>query len=98
MNKVKIFNNTYKIIKREFSDVEKNQCLGYCFPDKKEIHINKELDKDLYRETLAHEVTHAYLAEISWRNVQFENEQKLEEYICDTAAKVCYLMKDYKEF
>ncbi len=96
MKKIKILGVTYKILYRNFSVVEKDHARGYISFEDNEIHINNTLHKDEVFKILAHEITHAYLAETAFRHTTLES-CNIEEFICDVAANVTYLMKDYKE-
>jgi len=49
------------------------------------IYLNKEIDKDVMKDTIVHELTHAYLFTYGFN--QFENFN--EENVCDVFGAFC---------
>ena len=59
-------------------------CLGLTFYKEHKIWISEELCDDEKRRTLIHELTHCYIWENGFYNVDFNN----EELICDFVASI----------
>lgn len=59
-------------------------CLGLTFYKEHKIWIAEELCDDEKRRTLMHELTHCYIWENGFYNVDFNN----EELICDFVASI----------
>ena len=91
--KFKIRNNEWKveIIEEEqlLEEYHKRQpdayaCLGLTFYKEHKIWIAKELCEDEKIRTLKHELTHCYIWENGFYNVDFNN----EELVCDFVASI----------
>lgn len=61
-----------------------NMCNGLTFYREHEIWIAEELCKDEKTRTLKHELTHCYIWEMGFYNVEFN----YEEVICDFVATI----------
>ena len=59
-------------------------CLGLTFYKEHKIWLAEELCKDELKRTLKHELTHCYIWENGFYNVDFNN----EEMICDFVASI----------
>lgn len=89
----KIKNHIWKVeIKEEqylLEEYHKKQpdayaCLGLTFYKEHKIWVAKELCEDEKRRTLKHELTHCYIWENGFYNVDFNN----EELICDFVSGI----------
>ena len=65
-------------------------CNGLTFYKEHKIWIAKELCDDEKRRTLKHELTHAYIWEMGFYNVEFN----YEEIICDFVASIYDFIKE----
>jgi Zn-dependent peptidase ImmA (M78 family) len=93
---IRVKGTYYKIffvdIKEKF-DVE---CVvGYCFSDKKEIYVEKNLNKENKIKTLLHELFHALMHEISLDQVISSDNEQL---IVDNFANATYEIFNNKNF
>jgi hypothetical protein len=100
--KFKIRNNEWKveIIEGEqlLEEYHKRQpdayaCLGLTFYKEHKIWIAKELCEDEKIRTLKHELTHCYIWENGFYNVDFNN----EELVCDFVASIYNFINDVIE-
>ena len=64
-------------------------CLGLTFYKEHKIWIAKELCEDEKIRTLKHELTHCYIWEMGFYNVDFNN----EELVCDFVASIYDFIK-----
>lgn len=58
------------------------QCLGITYFGDLQIYINKDISDELIKQTIVHELTHAFLFSYGI-HIEGDNENKLEEMICD---------------
>ena len=65
MKTIKIDNFDYEVIEEGNGEnvyITDRECVyGYCDYPNQKIYIHKDLGKDLFKFTLIHEITHAYL-------------------------------------
>lgn len=98
-NSFKINNHKWYIEERPEEDLleeyQKRQqnaysCLGLTFYKEHKIWIAQELCDDEKMRTLKHELTHCYIWENGFYNVDFNN----EELICDFVASIYNFIND----
>lgn len=99
VNSFKINNHKWYIEERPEIDLleeyhkripEAYSCLGLTFYKEHKIWIAQELCDDEKMRTLKHELTHCYIWENGFYNVDFNN----EELICDFVASIYNFIND----
>ena len=97
MNKFWINNHEWIIEEREEEELlieyhkrspEAYACMGLTFYKEHKIWIAKELCEDEKLRTLRHELTHCYIWENGFYNVDFNN----EELVCDFVASISHFI------
>jgi len=82
--KVEIIEENYLLEEYHKRQPEAYACFGLTFYKEHKIWIAKELCEDEKLRTLRHELTHCYIWENGFYNVDFNN----EELICDFVASI----------
>lgn len=99
MNDFVINNNLWKVeVKPEIELLEEYHkrspnaysCMGLTFYKEHKIWIAQELCDDEKLRTLKHELTHCYIWEYGFYNVDFNN----EELICDFVASIYHFLQN----
>lgn len=69
------------------------QCMGVTYFSDLEIYINQELDKTVMRQTVIHELVHAFMFSYGI-HVEHNNKEIADECVCDFCG--AHLGKIYK--
>ena len=70
-------------------------CFGLTFYKEHKIWLAKELCEDEKIRTLKHELTHCYIWENGFYNVDFNNEELLCDFIASSIDVICKIIEDY---
>lgn len=70
-------------------------CLGLTFYKEHKIWIAKELCDDEKKRTLKHELTHCYIWENGFYNVDFNNEELVCDFIASSIDVIYKIVEDY---
>ncbi len=96
MAKIKVLGKTWVVIVRSEKWLQKNypDCHAIALLDDRKILVRKT---SLNVPTLAHEITHAYISELSYYELELDDHQ-IEEFFCELLGKYGeQIIKDAKE-
>lgn len=70
-------------------------CFGICEYAPKNIIIDKTLKKDVKKQTLRHELTHAFINGFFIDKKETYSEEELAEFVALYSAKICEITDKY---